>query len=651
MAAPHWQTVAGFRRDPDVVRDKRLDRHVLRRVLTYARPYRWLLIGFIATVVAGAVVTVLPPLLLRALLDTAVPDENTALVGWLALGAVLLAILAAVLSLAQRLFSARVGEGLIHDLRVRLFDHVQRLPLSFFTRTQTGALQTRLNNDVVGAQQAVTGTLGTVASNTINIVVTLVVMFALEWRLTLLTLAVLPAFVIPARRVGRKLQRATRESMELNAEMNTTITERFNVSGALLVKLFGRHDTERDRFDDRAARVADIGVQTAMYSRTIFAALAFVSAVGTAIVYYLGGRLVISGTIEIGTLVAFVVYVGQIYTPLTQLTNARVDVMTAVVSFERVFEVLDFESLIPDAPDAVGLENPKGHIEFDHVWFRHPPGSLTSIASLEVDDSAHADDDTLVLKDVTFSVDPGETVALVGPSGAGKTTIAMMVPRIHMVTDGRVLFDGHDVDGLTQESLRAAIGFVSQDPHMFHETIRENLTFSKPGATDEELVAACRAARIHDLIASLPDGYDTLVGERGYRLSGGEKQRMAIARVLLKDPAVVILDEATSHLDSESEAMIQRALAEALEGRTALVIAHRLSTVVSSDRILVVDDGRIVESGTHDELLAAGGLYAELTRTQLGDHRERPSPNADPGESAADPLDALLGGEAPRPTL
>ncbi len=389
-----------------------------------------------------------------------------------------------------------------------------------------------------------------------------------------------------------------------------------------------------------------------MYSRVIFAALAFVAAFGTAIVYYLGGRLVISGTIEIGTLVAFVVYVGQIYQPLTQLTNARVDVMTAVVSFERVFEVLDYESLIADRPDAEDLEDPKGRVEFDHVWFRHPPGSLTSIPSLEADDTVRADDDTLVLRDVSFTVEPGETVALVGPSGAGKTTIAMMVPRIHEVSDGRVMVDGHDVAGLKQESLRSAIGFVSQDPHMFHETIRDNLRFAKFDASDEELTQACRSARIHDLIASLPDGYDTLVGERGYRLSGGEKQRMAIARVLLKDPAIVILDEATSHLDSESEAMIQRALAEALHGRTALIIAHRLSTVVSSDRILVVEDGRIVESGGHADLLAAGGLYAELTRTQLGGNGHGAGRDGDPASGPEpDPLDALLGGVAPRPSV
>lgn len=638
-----WHTIASFRRDPDSVRDKRIERAVLRRVLRYARPYRWLLAAFVLAVILGAVVAVIPPLLLRQLLDQAVPDEDVTMVTWLALGAVGLAIASAMLSLAQRLFSARVGESLIHDLRVQLFDHVQRFPLAFFTRTQTGALQTRLNNDVVGAQQAVTGTLGTVASNFVNIVVTLSVMFALEWRLTLLTLAVLPAFVIPARRVGRRLQRATRESMELNAEMNTTITERFNVAGALLVKLFGRYEEERDLFDRRAAQVRDIGVQTAMYSRVIFVALGFVAAVGTAIVYYLGGRLVISGAIQIGTLVAFVVYVGQIYQPLTQLTNARVDVMTAVVSFERVFEVLDHESLIRDRPGAVDLVDAEGRIELRDVWFRHPPGSLTSIASLESADSAPRDDDTLVLRAVDLRVEPGETVALVGPSGAGKTTIAMLVPRIHDVTEGSVLVDGHDVRDLTMSSLRSAVGFVSQDPHLFHESIRENLRFAKPDATDDELVEACRAARIHDLVTSLPDGYDTIVGERGYRMSGGEKQRLAIARVLLKDPAIVILDEATSHLDSESETLIQRALDDALVGRTALVIAHRLSTVVAADRIVVVDAGGVVEEGPHEQLLAAGGLYADLYRTQLGREADHAG-DAEEDVDVDDPLAAVLSG-------
>lgn len=617
VTGPH-QMAMGFRHDAEAVRGRRLERDVARRVLRLCRPYRALITGFVLAVIAAAVVGAIPPLLLRALLDTAVTEQDETLVLLLALGAVVLAVLSAALSLLQRWFSARIGEGLIYDLRVALFDHVQRLPLSFFTRTQTGALMSRLNNDVIGAQQAVTNTLGAVVSNVITLVVTLSFMLALEWKLTILTLLVLPFFIIPARRIGKKLVTATRESMQLNASMNNTVVERFNVAGALVVKLFGQHDAERDHFSVRAGRVRDIGITTAMYSRVLFVALGFVTAVGTAIVYYLGGRLVIDDVISIGTVAAFVVYVGQIYQPLTQLTNARVDVMTAIVSFERVFEVLDFKPLITERPDATELAEPTGRVTFDHVWFRHPSAAASSLASLEEGGPAQDDDPSAwILRDVSFAIEPGELVALVGPSGAGKTTTALLVPRIHDVSDGRVLVDGHDVRDLTLTSLRATVGMVMQDPHLFHDSVRTNLLYARPDATDAELVDACRRARIHDLIASLPDGYDTVVGERGYRLSGGEKQRLAIARMLLKEPAIVILDEATSHLDSESELAIQRALADALVGRTALVIAHRLSTIVAADRILVLEDGRIVEEGRHQELLDAGGLYADLYRTQL----------------------------------
>src|SRR5262245_4992821 len=613
-----WHTIASFRRDPDSVRGKNLERETIKRVIRLCRPYRRQLIGFLITVILAAVAGAIPPLILRSLLDTAVPEENRTLVFGLAAAAVGLAITASALSLVQRWYSAKIGEGLIYDLRVALFDHVQRLPLSFFTRTQTGALMSRMNNDVIGAQQAVTNTLGTVVSNIITLVVTLSFMLALDWRLTILTLLVLPFFIIPARRTGKKLVVITREGMQLNASMNNTVVERFNVAGALVVKLFGDHDRERDNFSTRAGRVRDIGISSAMYSRVLFVALGFVTAVGTAIVYLVGGNLVISDVISIGTIAAFVVYVGQIYQPLTQLTNARVDVMTAIVSFERVFEVLDFPALVTEKPDAVELEAPEGRIAFDHVWFRHPPAALASIASLEEGVVAPDDDPSAwILRDVSFTVEPGELVALVGPSGAGKTTTAMLVPRIHDVVEGRVVVDDHDVRDLTLASLRRTVGMVMQDPHLFHESIRSNLRYARPDATDDELVEACRGARIHDLIASLPEGYDTIVGERGYRLSGGEKQRLAIARMLLKDPAIVILDEATSHLDSESEVAIQRALADALEHRTALVIAHRLSTIVNADRILVLDDGEIVEEGTHEELLDRGGLYADLYRTQL----------------------------------
>jgi ATP-binding cassette subfamily B protein len=525
----------------------------------------------------------------------------------------------ALLSLAERWWSARIGEGLIFDLRSSLFDHTQRMPIAFFTRTQTGALQSRLNSDVIGAQQAVTSTLGTVLQNFIQLLVTLAIMFRLDWRVTLLTLIALPAFIYPARWLGPRIQRLARLGMQQNAEMNTITAERFNVAGAMLAKLFGRPNRERDEFATRAANVRDVGITTAMYSRVLFIALGLVTAIGTAIVFWIGGDLAISGTITVGTLSAFVLYVQQIYQPLAQLTNSRVDVLTALVSFERVFEVLDFPAAIADRPDAVDLVEPRGRIEFDHVWFRHPPGREVSLESLEAPGTPGGDEPSdWILRDVSLVVEPGDTVALVGPSGAGKTTIAMLVPRVHETVQGAVRVDGHDVRELTLESLHAAIGLVPQDPHLFHDTIRANLRFARPNATDDELEQALRRARIWELVASLPDALDTVVGERGYRMSGGEKQRLAIARLLLKNPKIVILDEATSHLDSESEVAIQRAFDEALRGRTAIVIAHRLSTIVDADRILVVDAGRIVESGSHAELLARGGLYAELYRTQRG---------------------------------
>jgi ATP-binding cassette subfamily B protein len=612
------RTVMGFRRD-DALRGRKMNRATLRRVLGYVRPYRRVLAAFIFTVVLDAIFVAIPPLLLRALLDTAIPEKNRTMVAGLALAAIGLAIADALLSLVQRYYSTRLGEGLIYDLRVALFDHVQAMPLAFFTRTQTGSLQSRLNSDVVGAQQAVTTTLGTVVQNTIQLAVVLTIMFKLSWQITLLTLIVLPAFIYPARRMGPKLQQLTREGMQMNAQMNNLTAERFNVSGALVSKLFGRRSREHNDFARRAAGVRDIGIRTAMYSRVLFIALGLVAAVGSAVVYWVGGDLAISGAISTGTIAALTIYVAQIYQPLAQLTNARVDVMTALVSFERVFEVLDLPPAIADRPGATELEFVQGRVDFDHISFRHPAGKDVSLPSLEAPDTPGADEPSdWILHDVSLAIAPGETIAFVGPSGAGKTTMAMLVPRLYETTKGAVRVDGRDVRDLTLESLNAAIGLVPQDPHLFHESIRSNLLFARPEATDAEIARALERARIAELIAALPDGLDTVVGERGYRMSGGEKQRLAIARLLLKDPAIVILDEATSHLDSESEVAIQRAFAEALEGRTAIVIAHRLSTVVDADRVVVVDGGRIVDIGTHAQLLARGGLYAELYRTQLG---------------------------------
>jgi ATP-binding cassette subfamily B protein len=554
-------------------------------------------------------------LLFRLIVDKAIPQADKNRIVTLTIILVVAALADAVLQIVQRWYSARIGEGLIYDLRVALFDKVQHMPIAFFTRTQTGALISRLNNDVVGAQQAVTGTLGSVVSNVLVLVTTLIAMLALEWRLTLLALVVLPAFIIPARKVGVRLQDISREQMGLNAQMNTQMTERFNVAGAMLVKLFGRHTDEVGAFSGRAGRVRDIGIISAMYGRVFFVALGLVGALGAVAIYGIGAFMVVSGGITIGTLVAMAAFVQRIYQPLTGLTNARLEVMTALVSFERVFEVLDAPVSITDKPGAFDIVGAKGAVQFDHVGFRYPDGASVSIASLEAGGIMQgADPDVDVLVDVSLSIAPGETIAIVGSSGAGKTTLANLIARMYDVTRGTVKLDGHDVRDVTGISLRSAIGVVSQDPHMFHESIKANLLYAQPGATDAQLVEACKSAYIHDTIASLPDGYDTVVGERGYRLSGGEKQRLAIARLLLKNPAVMILDEATSHLDNESEVLVQRALEAASTNRTAIVIAHRLSTIRDADRIVVLDQGRVAEEGTHDQLMALNGLYASQVR-------------------------------------
>jgi ATP-binding cassette, subfamily B, bacterial len=642
--------------------DAKFDRNVVRRVLRFARPYRWMLLGYLAVIVAIALIQLVPPLIFRQIIDEAIPqginEGDRGLLHLLAGVAVVAAVGSAGMAIVERWLSARIGEGVIYDLRVAVFGHVQRMPISFFTRTQTGALTNRLNSDVIGAQRALTTTIGGVASNVITLVTTLIAMALLEWQLTLLSLVVLPLFIVPARRVGHRLQAVTRTQMDLNASMNTTMTERFNVSGALLVKLFGRTEDEERSFAERADGVRRTGIRAALYGRTFFIALGLVGAIGTAAVYWVGGLQVINGTLSLGTLVALAAYVTRLYGPLTALSNAHVDLLTAMVSFERVFEVLDAPLPLVDTPDAADLVDPRGRIELDDVHFTYPDEVV--VPTLELDPTVgiarpvrvdgaprspvggngeHGDGDGQevdgrngdatpreVLHGVSAVIEPGQLVALVGPSGGGKTTLSMLVPRLYDVTDGAVRVDGRDVRDLTQDSLHAAIGAVTQDPHLFHDTVGNNLRYARPDATDDELVAAARAAQIHDVIASLPEGYDTLVGERGYRLSGGEKQRVAIARMLLKDPAVVILDEATSQLDSENEAAIQRALAEALAGRTSVVIAHRLSTITTADQILVLDGGRIVERGTHADLLAGGGLYAELYRTLVRSDLAGPGP-------------------------
>ncbi len=601
--------------DASAVDGASLNRQIVRRVWGFARPYRRSIAGFLGAIITMALLGLAPPLLFRSILDDAIPQGNRGLLTLLALLAVGAAVADSVLSLVERWLSSRIGEGLIYDLRVRLFDHVQRLPVAFFTRAQTGALVSRLNNDVIGAQRALTGTLGSVVSNVIVLVTTVAAMAALEWKLTLFAIALLPAFLIPARRVGSRLQDISRQQMERNARMNSTMTERFGVAGAMLVKLFGRHDDETRVFSDDAAGVRDAGVKSAVLSRVFFSALGLVAALGIAVVYWWGGYLAIDGNLSTGTLVALAALVTRIYQPMTALTNARIDVMTAFVSFERVFEVLDIRNPIQDRPGAIDLLDVRGDIDFDDVWFTYPTADDVSLPSLDGAVPDHDRSSGPVLRGITAHVDAGLLVAVVGPSGAGKTTLTSLLPRLYDVDSGAVRVDGHDVRDLTQETLRRAIGVVSQDPHLFHDTIGANLRYAQPDATAADLERVCRAARIHHVIEALPDGYDTVVGDRGYRLSGGEKQRMSIARMLLKDPCMVVLDEATSSLDSENEAAVQAALAEALHGRTSLVIAHRLSTITSADLILVIDEGRVVESGRHGDLVAAGGLYADLYRT------------------------------------
>ncbi len=615
------QMMRSFQRDSSVLEQK-LAPGTVRRIGRFAAPYKRDLAVFLVLIVVDALVAVANPLIFKKVIDDGIGKNppltgSTSVVLAMALLLVGLALFDAVLGLAQRWYSARIGEGLIYDMRAKVYAHVQRQPIAFFTRTQTGALISRLNNDVLGAQQAFTGTLSNVVSNVIGVVTTLTAMFILSWQITLLSLVLLPVFIIPARLLGTRLQALTREAYGLNAQMNNTMTERFNVSGALLVKLFGRPEVEDEDFRARAGRVRDIGITSAMYGRVFFVSLTLVASLATALVYGVGGTLAAEGSFSVGTLIALSSYLTRLYGPLTALSNVRVDVMTALVSFERVFEVLDLEPMVAEKPDAAALPSTAQSIEFDDVVFRYPRASEVSLASLESVAILDNTEPQTVLHGISFTAPAGSLTALVGPSGAGKTTISQLVTRMYDVQDGAIRIGGQDVRDVTLQSLRDAVGVVTQDAHMFHDSIRANLLYARPGASDDDLWAALDAAQVGPLVRSLPDGLDTVVGDRGYRLSGGEKQRMAIARLLLKAPGLVVLDEATAHLDSESEAAVQRALATALEGRTSLVIAHRLSTVRDADQILVIEDGRVAERGTFDTLLAQDGLFAELYRTQF----------------------------------
>ncbi len=611
------QHLYSFRRDRSVV-DHRLAPGTLRRVVGFARPYRLQLAAFLGLVLLNALAGAATPLVYRAIIDDGIAHDRRGLV--IALAGVLagLASFTAALGVVQRWYSARIGEGLIHDLRTQVFDHVQRMPIGFFTRAQTGALVSRLDGDVQGAQRAFTSVLSNVVGNLAVAATTLAAMFVLSWQLTTLALVLLPLFLIPARLVGRKLSVLTREGYRLNGEMGQMMTERFNVSGALLVKLFGRPDREAEQFSARAGRVRDIGVRTAMYGMALTTALSLLAALATALVYGLGGSLVISGSLAIGTLVALAAYLNRLYGPLTALSNVQVDVMTTLVSFERVLEVLDLEPAIVDAADPTPIPRGPVAVELDGVAFRYPSAAEVSLASLEGVFELDPAEPEPVLHGIDLRVEPGCTLALVGPSGAGKSTIAGLVSRLYDPTAGAVRVGGVDLRDTSLAEVRATVGVVAQDVHLFHDTLAANLRYARPEATDDELVEALRAAQVWGVVERLPDGLETVVGDRGHRLSGGEKQRIAIARLLLKDPGVVVLDEATAHLDAASEVAVQRALALALAGRTSIVIAHRLSTVRDAEEIAVVDGGRIVERGTHAELLALGGRYAELTRTQLG---------------------------------
>jgi len=620
MSMQAHQAMRSFRADRSITKT-RLAPGTWPRIGGFARPYRRPIVTYLALIVVDAVISAGLPLVFKAVIDRGVQRHDVGLVERLALVIALLAVVQGAISLGQRWYSSRVGEGLIYDLRSATYAHVQRQSMGFFTRTQTGALISRLNSDVVGAQEAFTSTLGSILSNAVSVTLVLIAMLVLSWQVTLLSLVLLPLFIIPARLLGGRLREITRESYGLNASMSSQMTERFNVSGALLVKLFGTPEVEDRRFRERAARVRDIGVTQAIYGRIFFVALTLVASLALAITYGVGGRFAAEGDLGVGTLVALTAYLSRLYGPLTALSNVRVDMMTALVSFERVFEVLDLQPSVVDAPDAVDLPaDAPASLTMEHVRYHYPAATEVSLASLETPGGSTELDDRVpedVLRDVTITAAPGQLVALVGPSGAGKTTVSSLITRLDDPQSGRVCIGGYDLRSLRLQSLRDTVGVVTQDAHLFHDSVRVNLEHAKADATEEQMWAALDAAHVGDLVRSLPDQLDTVVGERGHRLSGGEKQRLAIARVLLKAPRIVVLDEATAHLDSESELAVQRALDSALAGRTALVIAHRLSTVRGADVIIVLDHGRVVQTGTHTELLERGGLYADLYTTQF----------------------------------
>ncbi len=615
----NWMAMRSLTQDQSV-KNQKLKAGTFKRILTFAVPHKAELALFLLIVVIDSSLVVATPLLLRTLIDKGVVPHNGGLVTRLALIVGLLAVADAGINMVSRFISARIGEGLIYDLRTQVFAHIQKQSIAFFTRTQTGALISRLNSDVIGAQQAFTSTLSGAVSNLLSLILVAGAMFTLSWQITVVSLLLLPVFLIPTKWLGRRLQEYTRKSFNLNAEMSSTMTERFNVSGALLVTLYGDPVGEHQEFSSKAGRVRDMGIQIAVLNRIFFIALSSIAAIATAFAYGIGGHLAINGSITVGTLLAITALLARLYGPLTGLSNIRVDVMTALVSFERVFEVLDLEPMVRNNPDPLELDSKKPRIEFKDVGFSYPKAGEISLASLEGVAKPEIVESGEVLRNLNFIAEPGSFTAIVGPSGAGKSTISGLLPRLYDVTQGSIKIDGIDIREYSLESLRSQIGVVTQDSHMFHDSIAVNLRYAKPDASLEEIVQACESAQIWKFIESLPNGLETVVGERGHRLSGGERQRLAIARLLLKAPSIVILDEATAHLDSENEALVQEALKSALQGRTSIVIAHRLSTIAHADQILVLENGVIVESGKHEDLVAKRGLYFDLYQRQSLSH-------------------------------